>query len=685
MPPSGPGPGPVAHRLTLSPLPAEEQHAEQADPAAEQQPAIGKGGHPVLRVRVVVQRPPQPTAMATAPDAAAGTRAEIKSSSSSTRNAINLTAPAAPSSIPPRLLVRVAGHPVPADAAAAAAIVVAGGAGAAATASAVPAASPSSSPIARLAVLLLSALLYPLGVLFIASYVLLALLAASLLTWCVWPSLLLASHLYEALPFAKAAFSSPSGPLRKAAGRGGALLARLAFEAGHCTAVLGRLLTLPLRTELPSFYIAGLAKCGTTTLAAYLRRAGLVFPAGAWAASLPRDDDASESKLLSLAGLAEAAAKETHFLTGVLGRRRGGAPPSRALYRSFYPLLGGQAWWRWPFWRRIVARRLLPEAEIADAAPILVDATPTYAALPFVASRIRHLTPGARVAVVVRDPVDALASAEGMLRSLGALGGGGGGDGGGGDAAAAAAAAAGGGWHLSEPTGDEEEGQGRRQEEHHEDARFADLHSAAELWRELERLPVDAPIPEGIARRMCALACEADGDGDGDGGSCESRGLGGPCEAAKAGQRVAHLARVLGPQNVMVVPFADLVESPERVVRDVVAFAAGCGAGRSGGSRAPGRQQQQQQQKEGGGKASAAAAASAQPFRPLGARMAGGGGGASGKGGVGGGGGGGVHPTVRARLEREAFASSALLLGELTGIDPRVLLRRPNKGATGRA
>lgn len=546
--------------------------------------------------------------------------------------------------------MRVAGHPIPADVVASAA---AAAALAAPPASALAAAPPLPRPVAAFVVLVLSALVYPLGVSLVALYVFLALCTASFLTSCVWPSLLLARSLAETLPFARTAFSSPGGPVRRTVGAPLALVARLAFEAGHCTAVLGRVLTLPLRPALPSFYIAGLAKCGTTTLAAYLRREGargggagrprFVFPAGALLGAPPTTD--GESKLLSFAGLAEAAAKETHFLTGALGGGRGA--PSAALYRSFYPLFRGEAWWRWAFWRRALARRLLSSSSppvTAAPAVVVVDATPTYAALPFVARRIRHLTPGARVAVVVRDPVDALVSAQGMLRSLGAL----------------PPSSAAGGWGLGEPTrvsgGGGDEGGDDDVEQaggcSDDDLRFADLHAAAELWRELERLPVDAPIPEGIARRMCALP-----EKEGNGGWS---GLGGACEAAKAGQRIAHLARVLGPENVMVVPFADLVESPERVVEDVAAFAAG-------GGRLAAMQGGKQQRGDGGGSIEAAAS-----FKPLGARMSGGGGGKKE-------GAAAVHPSVRARLQRDAFFGSALLLGELTGVDPRVLLRRPGQ------
>jgi hypothetical protein len=652
-------PGPLkAHPLSVTPPPADEADVEPINKAPVS--SRGGGGHPVLRVRVVVDPPPTPPAPAA--------RAEEAAAGAATAAIVASSAAGAGAATAARPLVRVAGHPVVTADAAATAIVWTPYANSSSAAAGTSLAWPLERA-RRAAALVLAASIYPLGVLFVASYVLIALVAACAITACVWPSLLLAARLYEALPFARAAFASPSGPVRRRLGPAAALLARLSFEAGHCAAVLGRVLTLPLRPALPTFYIAGLAKCGTTTLAAYLRRENrrrgergprFVFPAGALPFAPEPADDAAETRLLSLAGLAEAASKETHYLTGVLGA---GGAPSALLYRSFYPLFAGCAWWRLAFWRGAAERclgvaapaappfagaRRRRDGDVGAAAAeavVVVDATPTYAALPFVAQRVRRLTPNARVAVVVRDPVDALASAEGMLRALGAVPA----DEGWGLAGAGVAASGG-------SARDEEAAAPCDRDADEEDPRFADLRAASELWREMERLPADAPVPRRVARRMCALDRRA--------------GLGGPCEAAKAGQRVAHLARVLGPENVMVVPFADLVEAPERVVADVAEFAAGGGGG--GGAR----RKQQHQERERGGDGN---------FRPIGARMAG----SLGAGGGGGGGGkaGGappprVHPAVRARLEREVFAESAALLGELTGVDPRVLLRRPGGGSS---
>jgi hypothetical protein len=608
-------------------------------------------------------------------------------------------------------------------------------------------------PSPRLALLLsdfISAFfVYPLCVTLVSIYCCLALLIASSIVACVWPSLLLARCLYETLPFARPAFSARHGPVRRffsssssssASTLAPALLVRLAFEASHATALIARVLTLPLRPALPSLFLAGMAKCGTTTLAAYLKREGdgregrprLVFPAGGgFVGKGPAEDgetnkekggnERNGSKLLSLAALAEAASKETHFLTGALGRRASSS--SASLYRSYYPLFAGSQWWRWPFWRRAVDDALGVRRAVATAgsprpppAVVAVDATPTYAALPFCARRMARVgqaaakggfgaRDGARVVLVVRDPVDALASAEGMLRDLGAL--------------------PARGWGLSEPLmggggGDEEQGNvgrggGAGGGPHPPpppvgDSRFADLESAARLWEKLERLPADAPVPAGIAARMCGLG------GVGRGG-----GLGGPVAAAKAGNHLRALASVfgagtdpdLGPR-LMVVSFADLVERPERVVKAVLDFAAGPEAAAAATAAAA-------------AKAAASGPMGTPPpptttttnsssshhhhhsnnnktkaFVPLEPRMTGGT--------VGGGGGGSgvlqivasadggaaavvaaaagrgasvaarpplpVHPTVRARLNLE-FAESARLLTELTGVSASVLLRRP--------
>jgi hypothetical protein len=86
--------------------------------------------------------------------------------------------------------------------------------------------------------------------------------------------------------------------------------------------VCRRFLTLPLRQKVPDFYVLGFPKAGTTSMAAYLK----LHPA-----------------VSGLDGLSwhEALSKESHFLSGALGRH---AASSRAAYRSYFPTVL-QRWW----------------------------------------------------------------------------------------------------------------------------------------------------------------------------------------------------------------------------------------------------------------------------------------------------------------------------------------------------
>lgn len=103
----------------------------------------------------------------------------------------------------------------------------------------------------------------PLGLPLIACWLLLAKLISILSPFLVFPSLLLAKRLYWAVPFAPYALAQQG----KWRGR----ILRVGFEATYCMNVVRRLLTLPLRTRVPDFYICGFPKAGTTTLANYLR------------------------------------------------------------------------------------------------------------------------------------------------------------------------------------------------------------------------------------------------------------------------------------------------------------------------------------------------------------------------------------------------------------------------------
>lgn len=180
-----------------------------------------------------------------------------------------------------------------------------------------------------------------------AAYWALALLVGVAASWMVWPSLLLAQRLYWACPFIPHIWRSPA--LRSKFGVVGSWLLRLQFEGAHCTTVISRLLTLPMRPHLPDFYLLGfpvsvgwralnlsnsfccqspacqhacqrlvnciVQKCGTTSMAAYLK------------------DHPGISGLAGMPGN-ETFAKESHFFGGILGRS---AASSSLIYRSFFP------------------------------------------------------------------------------------------------------------------------------------------------------------------------------------------------------------------------------------------------------------------------------------------------------------------------------------------------------------
>ena len=128
--------------------------------------------------------------------------------------------------------------------------------------------SPSSTPRRSLRWLLVNWLvIFPLLPL-LAAYWLAALLFAWALALTVLPCRLLGARLLWALPFIQHIFERKESNNNK---NGGAV-GRVLFEGAHTVAVLARVFTLPLRRRLPDFYIAGFAKCGTTTLAAYLKQ-----------------------------------------------------------------------------------------------------------------------------------------------------------------------------------------------------------------------------------------------------------------------------------------------------------------------------------------------------------------------------------------------------------------------------
>lgn len=202
----------------------------------------------------------------------------------------------------------------------------------------------------------------------------LAFLCGWLASFAILPSYILAQRLYWAIPFIPHIWKKMGAP---------GLAVRLGFEGSYCINVITRFLTLPLRRDLPSFYIVGLPKCGTTSLAGYLNQ----HPALSGLAGLPYH---------------EVLQKESHFFAGVLGRN---AAHGRLLYRTFFPTIV-RKWW----------------CEVVGGVEkwMCFDACPTFGCLPYTAARIAAMTPQAKIILMVRKPSEAVFSAEVMLSNAGA-------------------------------------------------------------------------------------------------------------------------------------------------------------------------------------------------------------------------------------------------------------------------
>ena len=190
----------------------------------------------------------------------------------------------------------------------------------------------------------------------------------------VLPPYMTSKSLYWAVPIARSAWEIKP----KFTG----LLQRLGFESVYCMNITRRFLTLPLRRNVPDVYILGFPKCGTTAMAQYL----LQHPAISGIDGLPYDP---------------ALGKESHFFNGVLGPR---TTHSKMLYRSFFPTIVTK-WWR--------------EVVLRCGTWKCMDACPLNACLPYVADRIKKMSPDAKLIFMVRDPVEAAFSAEIMLRNTG--------------------------------------------------------------------------------------------------------------------------------------------------------------------------------------------------------------------------------------------------------------------------
>jgi len=190
----------------------------------------------------------------------------------------------------------------------------------------------------------------------------------------VLPPYLMARRLYWAVPVARTAWQVKP--------KWSGMFQRLGFEKAYCMNITRRFLTLPLRRSVPDVYILGFPKCGTTALAQYLMQ----HPAISGIDGLPYDP---------------ALSKESHFFNGVLGPRTAN---SRLLYRSFFPTLVT----RW--WCEVVKR---------CGTWLCLDACPLSACLPYVAERIKGMSPDAKLIFMVRNPADSCFSGEIMMRNTG--------------------------------------------------------------------------------------------------------------------------------------------------------------------------------------------------------------------------------------------------------------------------
>eukprot|EP00873_Tetraselmis_striata_P019508 jgi/Tetstr1/439772/TSEL_028185.t1 len=201
-------------------------------------------------------------------------------------------------------------------------------------------------------------------------------------TLLVAPAAIITRRFYWALPFTQFAIKNEFPRTH--------ILAKFVFEVSLSINTLFRLLTIPLR-PLPDFYIVSPftpltdscvcsmattpngVKCGTTTLANYLKQ----HPALGGVDGPPLHDTLT---------------KESHFYSGVLGRR---TTDSGALYRSFFPTVLS-AWW----------------AEVVRGYKCF-DACPANACLPYMAEKIQRLTPDAKFVFLVghRQPLPSLPTA----------------------------------------------------------------------------------------------------------------------------------------------------------------------------------------------------------------------------------------------------------------------------------
>ena len=304
-------------------------------------------------------------------------------------------------------------------------------------------------------------------------WLILARLISFITPFFILPAYLICRPFYWAVPLARAAFDTQHS-----------VWVRWGFEGTYAMNIVRRFMTLPLRRNVPDIYILGFPKCGTTALAQYLMQ----HPAISGIDGLPYDPSLS---------------KESHFFNGVLGANHA---YSRTMYRSFFPTIVT----RW--WCEVVKR---------CGTWMVMDACPLSACLPYVAERIKRISPDAKLIFMVRNPADSCFSGEIMIRNTGI------------DLD----------WSYTEPS---TAAQGS-------DPRFSISPEDAAYFQRLERLGPEESLPEDMPRRIY---------------TSPSSYLYFSDFAARLTPYLERFPR----ENIMVLEMKEFYKDTERHVRDVLEF-----------------------------------------------------------------------------------------------------------------
>lgn len=297
------------------------------------------------------------------------------------------------------------------------------------------------------------------------------------ITSMIWPSRLVAKRMDWALPFLPLVFKNKQ-------------LAKISFEAYCCIVHCTRSLTAPLcgSSSLPSFQIIGMPKSGTTSLASHLRR----HPA--------------LSGLSGMMELHETMSKESHFFVGINGTEARSI--SAYKYKSLFPTILTQ-WYT--------------EALLGHKWQCF-DACPVHACLPHVAKRMAEIVPGSKIILLVRNPLDALFSAEIMLsHEMGV------------DLP----------WSLTQDL-TEEEAQGM-------DGRFVPDLEVELLWDKLNSLSLTDPLPLDLPTLFYFR-------------------LASHMKCGQLDQILANYLSHFPPEDILVVTFDRLIQQTETTVRQVMSF-----------------------------------------------------------------------------------------------------------------